>query len=116
MRFYSQLHYFDRDKGEVNKLGEYELSFKSKETNAPTEIFIPYGLYYSSGFYVWLTDGYAVYNHENTTLLYYPTADEPGHIHKIRLRPPLEGQENLGWQYFFKEDQVISRGNPGDFE
>ena len=116
MRFYSKLHYFDRDKGEVNKLGEYELSFKSKETNAPTEIFIPYNLYYSEGFYVWLTDGYAAYDHEDTTLFYYPTADEPGHIHKIRIRPPLDGQENLGWQYFFRENQAISRGTPGDFE
>jgi len=116
MRFYSRLHYFDRDKGEVNKLGEYELAFKSKETNAPTEIFIPYDLYYANGFYVWLTDGYAVYDHADTTLFYYPTSDEPGHIHKIRIRPPLDGQENLGWQYFFKEDQVLSHGNPGDFE
>ncbi|MCX5859805.1 MAG: cellulase family glycosylhydrolase, partial [Proteobacteria bacterium] len=114
--FYSKLHYFDRDKGEVNQLGEYELSFKSKETNAPTEIFIPYNIYYSAGFYVWLTDGYAVYDHENTTLFYYPTADEPGHIHKIRIRPPLDGQENLGWQYFFQEDRVLSHGNPKDFE
>ena len=112
LRFYSYFHYFDPDKGIVNPVGEFELKFESKETDEPTEIFIPYNLYYPQGFYVWLSDGYAVYEHKGKYgfLYYYPTDDEPGITHSIRIMPPLTGQEYFGWQYFFKENSVVARG------
>ncbi|MBI2061387.1 MAG: cellulase family glycosylhydrolase [Nitrospirae bacterium] len=116
MRFNSGLHYFDPDKGVVNAEGEFELKFESKETTSPTEIFIPYELYYPDGYYVWLSDGYAVYDHENTTLLYFPTADEPGTVHTVRIRPPLKGQENLGWSYFFKGSKVVNGRGLGEWK
>lgn len=116
MRFYAgqDLHYFDPDKGVANPVGEFELQFESKETRAPTEIFIPYDLHYADGFYVWLSDGYAVYDHKSTTLFYYPSADEPGHIHRLILRPRLDGQQNVGWKYYFKKDTVAVGGGAKD--
>jgi len=111
MHFYSPHHYFDPEKGIVNPEREFELWFESKESDAPTEIFIPYEVHYPEGFYVWITDGYVVYDHPNRKLYYYPTADEPGHIHRIRIRPPLSQKENIGWAYFFKENTMVT-GNP----
>jgi len=116
LHYYSELHYFDPQKGKANPVGEFELAFESKETNAPTEIFIPYDIAYPEGFYVWISDGYAAYDHDHTTLYYFPTADAPGHIHTITLRAPIPetGLENPGWQYFFKEYSAVSRGRrPG---
>lgn len=112
MYFWSHLHYFEPEKGRTNRYGEFELKFESKETDAPTEIFIPYHIYYPEGFYVWLSDGYAIYNHKTTTLYWYPTRDEPGYIHTICIRGPIEGQENVGWSYLFKDDMTIEGGNP----
>jgi len=111
MHFYSPHHYFDAEKGIVNPEREFELWFGSKESDAPTEIFIPYEVHYPEGFYVWITDGYVVYDHPNRKLYYYPTADEPGHIHRIRIRPPLRQKENTGWAYFFRENTMVT-GNP----
>ncbi len=121
MHFYSKLHYFDPEKGIVNPEGEFELKFESRETDAPTVIYIPYGLYYPDGFYVWISDGYAVYRHHEPRegsafaygfLYWYPTADDPGYIHSIRILPPLPGNENTGWQYFFKENTVVNGVSP----
>ena len=109
MELKSLLEYFDPAKGIVNRAGEFILEFESKETDEPTEIFIPYYIYYPNGFYVWLSDGYAIYDHKNFMLYWYPEEDKPGHIHKIVIRGPLEGQENTDWDYFFKEDIVITR-------
>ena len=119
MHFYSPHHYFDPEKGVVNPEREFELWFESKESDAPTEIFIPYDIHYPDGFYVWITDGYVVYDHPNRKLYYYPTADEPGHIHRIRIRPPLPKKENIGWAYFFKENKMVTgipSFNPGDWK
>lgn len=111
LHFYSPHHYFDPKKGVVNPEREFELWFESKESEAPTEIFIPYEVHYPEGFYVWITDGYAVYDHPNRKLYYYPAEDEPGYIHRIRIRPPLPKKENIGWAYFFKE-KTVATGNP----
>lgn len=110
--FYSPLHYFDPQKGKANPEREFELVFESRETSAPTEIFLPYELHYPEGFYVWITDGHVIYDPERSTLFYYPIADEPGFTHRITIRPPIpeEGLEHRDWQYFFREDSVISRG------
>lgn len=117
IHFYSPHHYFDPDKGIVNPEREFVLKFESKESDMPTVIFIPYEIHYPDGFYVFLSDGYAIYKHQKSKsenipsygfLYYYPASDEPGHVHAIKILPPLEGNEIDGWNYFFKEDTVVT--------
>ncbi len=109
LRFFSKLHYFDPEKGIVNRVGEFEMMMESKETDAPTQIYIPYYVYYPKGFYVWVSDGYVVYDHKNFRLYWFPEVDDPGFVHKITIRGIIDGQVNEDWDYFFKEDTVISR-------
>ena len=56
---------------------------------------------YPDGFYVWLSDGWAKFDHEKNTLYYFPTKDQPGWKHEVTIRPPQEGRETVGWSYFF---------------
>ena len=107
VHFHSDHHYFDPEKGIVPPLHEFELKFQSKETEHPTEIFVPQ-LQYPEGFYVWLSDGHCIFNDEEQVLYFYPSNDEPGHIHSVLIRPPLDGQVNKGWNYFIKDDKVIN--------
>lgn len=108
--FYSNLHYFDPQKGKANEYREYILEMESKETSAPTEIHVP-RIQYPRGFYVWLSDGYALYDDEGRTLYYFPTEDEPGHIHRVTIRAPQTSGEDIrpndNWSYFFRNDEVI---------
>ncbi|MBP7126003.1 cellulase family glycosylhydrolase [Myxococcota bacterium] len=106
-RFYSPLHYFDRDKGIPNPVGEFEVAYQSKETTAPTEIQIPYDIQYPQGFFVWASDGSVWYDHDRRMLYHLPERDEPGAEHWVRIRPPIEGAPAVGWRYFFREHQVI---------
>ncbi len=108
MHFYSPLHYFDPDKGQPNKDREFELVFASKETDAPTIIFVP-PAQYAAGFYVWLSDGWAAWDNTNHRLYYYPEADEPEWEHTVRIQPPIEGEDIAGWNYFIKGENVVSR-------
>ncbi len=106
--YYSPLHYFDPDKGQVNPVGEFEVVYAAKETGAPSEIVIPEGVY-PDGFYVWVSDGICHYDPQRHVLYHKPARDEPGVEHRVRLLPPLAGNENRGWQYFFDGDRVIAR-------
>lgn len=105
--YYSRLHYFDPAKGTPNAEREFEVVFESKETDAPSIIFIP-TLPYPDGFYVWLSDGYAVWDEESRSLYYYPERDEPGWQHKVVVRPPLDGQDARDWDYFVRNGQIVS--------
>ena len=107
MHFYSDYHYYDTDKGEVDPYHEFELIFASKETVAPTQIFVP-DIQYPDGFYVWLSDGWAAWDDQTQILYYHPTRDEPGWEHKVTIRPPIAGQDASGSKYFVKGDQVIT--------
>jgi hypothetical protein len=107
--FYSDLHYYDPDKGQQLPRREFEVRYASKETAAPTEIFVPQ-VQYPDGFYVWISDGYCYYDHRTFTLYHYPSDDAPGAAHWVRLLPPLPNQVNQGWRYFFKGDLTL-RGN-----
>lgn len=109
LHFYSPYHYFDPDKGEVPPEREFEVVYEAKETSAPTEIFVP-DVQYPDGFYVWLSDGYAYFDPDRRVLYHRPTNDEPGARHRVRILPPLEGNQPTGWQYFFRGDQVVSGG------
>ncbi|MCU0694498.1 MAG: hypothetical protein MUF54_24205, partial [Polyangiaceae bacterium] len=104
--FYSDLHYFDPDKGQQIPLREFEVRYMSKETDAPTEIFVPQ-VQYPEGFYVWVSDGRCYYDHKTRVLYHYPDRDEPDAEHWIRLLPPLPGGQNEGWSYFFDGSRVV---------
>lgn len=106
MHFYSDHHYFDSDKGKVDPLHEFVLEFASKETDAPTEVYVPLHQY-PDGFYVWLSDGTAAFDWERRVLYWTPTRDEPDWVHRLRLLPPLEGETNEGWTYFLKDGHVL---------
>ncbi|MBM4353660.1 MAG: hypothetical protein FJ109_07645 [Deltaproteobacteria bacterium] len=104
--FNSDYHHYDPKKGEPDPWREFYLSFESKETDAPTEVFVP-DCQYPDGFYVWLSDGWATFDSVNRILYYHPTRDDPGHVHEVTLRPPMEGAQRTGWAYFFRDGQVV---------
>lgn len=107
MHFYSDHHYFDPEKGVPNAEHEFELVFESKETDAPTLIYVP-KIQYPDGFYVWLSDGFATFDTNTQILYYHPTKDDPEWQHKVTIRPPIEGMDVSGWKYFFKNGQVVT--------
>ncbi|MBM4394211.1 MAG: cellulase family glycosylhydrolase [Deltaproteobacteria bacterium] len=126
-RYWSPLHWFDPSSGQVPPAGEYELTYERKETGAPTEIGIPSprngervtdagGVHvpawepYPDGFYVWLSDGWAAYDPDRRILYHWPSEDEPGTLHTVRIRPPLPRDEATGWRYFFKGGHVVVGG------
>ena len=106
--FHSDFHYFDPDKGQPIPLHEFEVRYESKETDAPTEIYVP-TVQYPEGFYVWVSDGRCYYDPNTQTLYHYPERDEPEAEHSVRILPPLPGQQNVGWQYFFEAARVVTR-------
>ncbi len=135
--FYSSYHYFDPDKGVPNMLHEYLLRFKSKETDAPTEIFVPLEQYklckdaicyahseeckpceegkekFRYEFYVWISDGSIYYLRAENKIYYYPFRDEPEWIHYLIIRPPVKGFDPAGYKYHIIVDEngykVIAR-------
>lgn len=107
--YYSPLHYFDPQKGKVNPVGEFEVRYESRETDAPTEIVIP-DRTYPQGFYVWASDGQCDFDPRTRILYHRPIRNEPGFEHWVRIQPPLPGLAQEGWQYFFKGDRVLTRG------
>lgn len=105
--FRGPLHLFSPDKGLPNPVGEFEVRYKAKQTDAPTAISIPYDLVYPEGFYVWLSDGRAFYDHAQRTLFHFPDNDAPGAVHWVRILPPIEGRPATDWRYFFRGHDVI---------
>lgn len=107
MHYFSPHHYFDPDKGVPDAVGEFELVFESKETEAPTRVVVPQ-VAYPDGFYVWLSDGWAAWDAADGVLYVHPERDEPGARHTVLLRPPIEGQDTSGWSYFIRGDRVVT--------
>lgn len=106
--FNSDYHSFDPDKGVAPARREFEVRYAAPETSAPSEIVVPQAQY-PDGFYVWLSDGQAFFDPERSLLTHRPERDEPGLEHWVRIRPPLPGSLNDGWQYFFKQGQTLAR-------
>jgi aryl-phospho-beta-D-glucosidase BglC (GH1 family) len=107
--FYSPFQLLEPDKGIPLPTGEFFLKMEGKETDAPTEIFVP-ELHYPSGFHAWISDGHLYFDHERQLLHWYPTNDAPGAEHTIRILPPRPGADVRDWDYFFKDDTVLNKG------
>jgi len=105
--FYSKHHYFDPDKGEVDPEREFEVRYAAKESSAPTEIFVP-AVQYPDGFFVWVSDGNCYYDTTTQILSHFPTNDEPGAEHWVRILPPLPAQPMVGWRWFFRGSQTLT--------
>ncbi len=105
-RFVSQYHFWDPESGKPRPTGLYEMSMERRESKAPTEIYVPSRVY-GDGFYVWLSDGNAYYDHDRQVLYWYPSRDEPDTIHKVRIEPHLGDREALGWSYFFNGESAL---------
>jgi len=116
MHFYSDYHYFDPSKGhydpETGKSDdwrEFEVIFESKETDAPTIVWVP-KVQYPTGFYVWLSDGWATWDAERNELYFYPTSDQPDWQHWVKIRPPMDGRSMEGWNYYIQNGKVVNGG------
>jgi hypothetical protein len=106
--FYSPLHPYEPEKGIPLPVGEFYLRMEGKESDAPTEVFVP-RRQYPLGFYVWLSDGYAYFDSDRQLLTWYPTNDAPGAEHEIRILPPRPGADVSHWDYFFKGNRVLDK-------
>ena len=106
--YHSPLHTFDLGSRSVPPVGEFEVRYGSRETQAPSEIIIPEGVY-PEGFFVWISDGQCHFDAERHILYHLPARNEPGHEHWLRIRPPLDGAPAKDWRYFFNGDRVLTR-------
>jgi len=107
MRFYSDFHYYDPDPYVPTPVREFEVVFKTQETDQPSEIFVP-PVQYPDGFYVYISDGRCDYDHERFILYYYPMRRDPHTLHSLRIRPPYADYGDRDWNYFFQGDRVIT--------
>ncbi|MBZ0272883.1 cellulase family glycosylhydrolase [bacterium] len=110
MHFHSPMHYFEPRDGEQTPYLEFAMEMESKETDAPTEIFVP-PLQYPDGFYLEISDGRADYDPERFVVYWYPAADDPDTTHALRVHPTYSNWQNPAWDYFFDGDTV--REGPG---
>ena len=104
--FNSQYHFWDPSHGEAPPERVYELEMARRESDAPTEIFVSKKVY-PDGFYVWLSDGVSYYDAQRQILYWYPSADEKGIGHQIRIEPHLDDREYIGWSYFYKNGSTL---------
>jgi len=105
-RFYSDFHYYDPDPYVPTPVREFRVTFKTQETDNPTEIFVP-PVQYPDGFYVYISDGRCDYDAQRFILYYYPKLRDPHTIHSLRIRPPYADYGDRDWNYFFKGDRRI---------
>jgi len=106
MHFYSDYHYYEPVPGQPTPYREFYFEFSSKESDAPTEIFIP-PIQYDDGFYVYISDGRCFYDPNDYVLYFYPDIDDPEATHNIKIRPSYANYGDDNWDYFFKGDQVL---------
>jgi len=109
MYFYSDLHYYEPMPGRPTPYREYFLETDAKESDAPTEIFLP-ELQYPNGFYVYVSDGRCAYDANEHILYWYLDNDEPQVHHTIRIRPPYDNYGDSTWNYFFDGKVFLENG------
>lgn len=109
MHFYSDLHYYEPVEGRPTPFREYFLETDAKESDAPTELFLP-EFQYPNGFYVYVSDGRCAYDADNRILYWYIDNDEPQVHHTIRIRPPYEDYGDSEWDYFFDGKAFLENG------
>ena len=105
-QFNSQYHFWDPEYGERPPERHYDLTMGRRESDAPTEIFVP-ALQYPEGFYLWISDGHAYFDADRQVVYWYPTKDAPGTTHRARVEPHTGKVEALGWSYLFKDGKVL---------
>lgn len=106
MHFYSDYHYYDSSKGKLDPWREFYMSMESKESDMPTEIFIP-SVQYGDGFYIWLSDGWGYFEKGSSIFYWYPTNDSPDSIHEVFIRPVQPNREYTGWSYFYSDGHLL---------
>ncbi|MCB9475786.1 MAG: cellulase family glycosylhydrolase [Deltaproteobacteria bacterium] len=109
--FNSPIKYYEPRPDVTTPVLEFEMEMLGKETDAPTEIFVP-PLHYTDGFYVYLSDGRADFDDTRHILYWWPSDDNPDATHHIRIRPPYEDDGDAAWNYFFHDDQVLEGVRP----
>jgi hypothetical protein len=107
LHFYSDYHYYDPDPYVPVPRHDFEVTFKTHQTEAPSEIFVP-RIQYPEGFYVYPSDGHCTYDPDRYILYYYPHKTDPGTVHSLRLRPPYSDYGDRDWKYFFNDGLVIT--------
>ncbi len=107
MYFNSDFHYYEPVKDKPQPWREFYLAFAHKESDLPSEIYVPKSQY-PDGFYLWLSDGWARYDDDLQTLYYYPTNDDPEWTHEVTIRPPQENAPMSGWTYYFRGEFSIA--------
>ncbi|MCA9537519.1 MAG: cellulase family glycosylhydrolase [Myxococcales bacterium] len=105
-QFISQYHFWDPEKGTPRPDRRYTLQMAARESDAPTEVFVP-RRQYPDGFYVWLSDGEAFFDAARQVLYWYPSRNEVGTSHALRIDPRFTDREALGWSYYFEGDRVV---------
>ena len=102
-------HYYDPRPGQPDPYLEFVLEMEAKETDAPTEIFVP-PLLFTEGFYVYLSDGQCAFDNETHTLYWFPSRDAPDAVHTIRIRPPYDDYGDNDWTYYINGEQMMEGG------
>ena len=102
----SPFAYYDPRPGEVTPYLQFEMEMQSKETSAPTEVFVP-PLIFTDGFYVTISDGRCAYDPETGIVYWWPEFDDPETIHSMKIRPPYDDYGDADWNYFFDGDEVL---------
>ena len=110
-RFFSQYAYWEARPDVVDPERTFQLSMAGRESDAPTEIFVPSKVY-PEGFYVWLSDGEVFFDEANQMLYWYPFNRGPNVTHSLKIAPPRVNQENLNWNYFFANGVRVIGSTP----
>ena len=100
------MHYYDPRPGEPTPYLEFQMEMESKETEAPTEIFVP-PLLFTNGFYVYISDGQCAFDNQAHTLYWFPSRDDPEAVHTVRIRPPYDDYGDMDWDYYFNGEQAM---------
>lgn len=110
-QYNSPLAYYEPQPGVPTPVQEFNLAMSGLESAEPTEISVP-ARQFPAGFYVSVSDGRCLYDHERGILYWYPFESDPGIDHTLKIRPPYDGYGDSDWNYFFQGESVIEGRRP----